>query len=168
MTSHGIYFSLGIFKSKPHLNCLSAEDTLCSIARFSCTLSAQQCFRAVLCGASWKFSVHVQPVSGHLVHHNHPAPPGNQNWDDILNNSEFIQYSDFLPSNGGPNRVFGKTEDYGFKSVKKVKTHFWLNEEMKTEDFSIFYHVKSEEWRPADIVKIVFLSAKIPKWTLVG
>ena len=26
--------------------------------------------------------------------------------------------------NGGPNRVFGKTEDHGFLSVKKVKTHF--------------------------------------------
>ena len=94
-----IYFSLVIFKSKPHLNCLSAEDALCSIARFSCTLSARQCFRAVPCGASWKFSVHVQPVSRHLVHQSHPAPPGNQNWVGILNNSEFIKYSDFLPSN---------------------------------------------------------------------
>ena len=26
--------------------------------------------------------------------------------------------------NLGPNRVFGKTEDYGFLSVKKVKTQF--------------------------------------------
>ena len=25
---------------------------------------------------------------------------------------------------GGPNRVFGKTEDLGFLSVKKVKTKF--------------------------------------------
>ena len=51
----------------------------------------------------------------------------------------------------GPNRVFGKTEDYGFLSVKKMKTKFltkWRNEDWR------FLHVKTEEWRPAQSVKI--------------
>mgnify|MGYP001796655991 CR=1 FL=1 len=38
----------------------------------------------------------------------------------------------------GPNRVFGKTEDYGFSNTKKVNTggtqFFWQSEEMKTEE----------------------------------
>ena len=36
-----------------------------------------------------------------------------------------------------PNRVFGKTDDLGFLSVKRVKTKFL--EEMKTENFSKFF-----------------------------
>ena len=48
---------------------------------------------------------------------------------------------------GGSNRGFGKTEeDFGFLNVKEtVKTHFRQNEEIKTADFSHFYHVKTEE-----------------------
>ena len=41
----------------------------------------------------------------------------------------------------GPNRVFGKTEDYAFLRVKKVRQI----DKMKTEDFSKFS--TCEDWK---------------------
>ena len=56
----------------------------------------------------------------------------------------------------GPNQVFGKTEDYGFLSVKIVKTQSlakWRNEDWRLLSPN-FPHVMTEEWSSADNVKI--------------
>ena len=46
----------------------------------------------------------------------------------------------------GPNWVFGKIEEYGFLSVKKVKTKFWAKVKEKRLKISLnFPHVKTEE-----------------------
>ena len=46
----------------------------------------------------------------------------------------------FIVNGWGPNRVFGKTEDYGFLSVKNLRHNFWQSEEMKT-GISLNFHM---------------------------
>ena len=60
----------------------------------------------------------------------------------------------------GPNRVFWKAKDYGFLSVKKVKTQFlakWRNEDWRFLQF--FDHMKTEYCRLStlllDMTKII-------------
>ena len=54
-----------------------------------------------------------------------------------------------------PNRVFGKTEDYGFLSLKKSEDIIfdWVKK-LRLKISLKFLHVKTEEWRPAQSGKI--------------
>ena len=79
----------------------------------------------------------------------------------------------FMCNGWGRNRVFGKTEDYGFLSVKKVKTKFlakWRTEDWRFLKYFCLWRPKKEGqremWRLS--VKIGILSAKNSKSTLAG
>ena len=72
-----------------------------------------------------------------------------------------------------PNWVFGKTDDLGFLSVKKVKTKFlakWRNENCRFLQVFHILRLKNEDQLKAWILseKIVFLSAKIIKLAMTG
>ena len=67
---------------------------------------------------NWSFSSKI---------HSHETTPA-------LHQLQWFPANSLFQFQWGPNWVFGKTEDHGFLSVKKVKTHFlvkWRNEDWR-------------------------------------